>query len=90
MIFLAVQITSSGGVLPVELSGGFFASISPWLPLTWVVRALKVTLFDAYAGQWHYPLAVVALGGVVTLVSTIWIGKWRYVKSSSMRPAVDF
>jgi putative membrane protein len=90
MIFLAVQITSSGGVLPVELSGGFFASISPWLPLTWVVRALKVALFDAYAGQWHYPLAVVSLGGVVTLVSTIWIGKWRYVKSSSMRPAVDF
>lgn len=90
MIFLAVQITSSGGVLPVELSGGFFASISPWLPLTWVVRALKVTLFDAYGGAWQTPLAVVALGGLATLLATIWIGKWRYVKSASMRPAVDF
>ena len=90
MIFLAVQITSSGGVLPVELSGGIFADISPWLPLTWVVRALKITLFDAYGGAWQNALALVALCGVVTLLSTIWIGKWRYVKSSSMRPAVDF
>jgi putative membrane protein len=90
MIFLAVQITSSGGVLPVELSGGFFAGISPWLPLTWVVRALKITLFDAYGGAWQLPLASIALCGVVTLISTIWIGNWRFVKSSSMRPAVDF
>jgi putative membrane protein len=90
MIFLAVQITSSGGVLPVELSGGFFTSISPWLPLTWVVRALKASLFDAYGGAWQYPLTIVALAGCATLVSTIWIGRWRFIKSSSMRPAVDF
>ncbi|OYU43255.1 MAG: hypothetical protein CFE44_19410, partial [Burkholderiales bacterium PBB4] len=41
MVFLALQLSSSGGVLPVELSGGMFASISPWLPMTWVVQAIK-------------------------------------------------
>lgn len=34
MILLAVQLSSSGGVVPVELSGGWFMQISPWLPLT--------------------------------------------------------
>lgn len=90
MIFLAIQITSSGGVLPIELSGGFFASISPWLPLTWVVHALKASLFDAYGGAWQHPLGWVALAGCATLISTIWIGHWRFIKPSAMRPAVDF
>jgi putative membrane protein len=74
----------------VELSGGFFASISPWLPMTWVVRALKAVLFDAYGGAWQVPLAAVATAGAATLVSTIWIGRWRFIKTTSMRPAVVF
>ncbi len=90
MIFLAVQLSSSGGILPVELSGGIFANISPWLPLTWVVRALKASMFGAYGGGWGHPLSVVALGGLLSLVSAIWVGRWRFVKASSVRPAVDF
>lgn len=90
MIFLALQLSSSGGVLPVELSGGVFASLSPWLPLTWVVRAIKASLFDAYAGDWTHPLAIVALGGALATLCASWVGRWRYVKASSVRPAIDF
>jgi putative membrane protein len=90
MIFLAVQLSSSGGILPVELSGGLFANISPWLPLTWVVRALKASMFNAYGGAWQHPLAIVALGGSIVMACACWIGRWRFVMSASMRPAVDF
>jgi len=90
MIFLALQLSSSGGVLPVELSGGLFASLSPWLPLTWVVRAIKASLFDAYGGNWLYPLAIVGLGGVLATLCASWVGRWRFVKASSVRPAIDF
>ena len=89
MIFLAVQLSSSGGVIPVELSGGFFAGISPWLPLTWVVRALKASMFDAYNGGWQYPLLIVGVGFMITLACASWIGRWRFVKTSSVRPAID-
>ncbi len=90
MIFLAVQLSSSGGILPVELSGGLFANISPWLPLTWVVRALKASMFDAYGGDWQHPLAIVALGGTIVMASACWIGRWRFVKTASMRATVEF
>ena len=90
MIFLAVQLSSSGGVLPVELSGGVFANISPWLPLTWVVRAVKASMFGAYGGAWGHPLLIVTLGGVLSLLCASYVGRWRFVRASQVRPAVDF
>jgi putative membrane protein len=90
LLFLAVQLSSSGGVLPVELSGGLFVDISPWLPLTWVVKAIKVTMFGAYGDAWLYPLMFVAAGGIAAAAMASTVGSWRYVDQASVRPAVDF
>ena len=90
MIFLAIQLSSSGGIMPVELSGGLFSEISPWLPLTWVVRAMKATMFGAYAGEWMRPMLVVALTGALALCSACWFGRWRFAQPAQVRPAVDF
>ena len=90
MIFLAVQLSSSGGILPVELSGTLFSEISPWLPLTWVVRAMKICMFGAYGNDWQHPMAVIAITCLIALASACWIGRWRYLRPSAMRPAVDF
>ena len=76
--------------MPVELSGGVFANISPWLPLTWVVRAVKASMFGAYGGAWGHPLLIVTLGGVLSLLCASYVGRWRFVKQSAVRPAVDF
>lgn len=90
MLFLAVQLSSSGGVLPVELSGGFFASISPWLPMTWVVKALKASMFGAYDDAWQTPLLLLLLAGLGAIAFASKWGRWRFVDSESVRPAVDF
>jgi putative membrane protein len=90
MIFLAVQLSSSGGILPVELSGTLFSDISPWLPLTWVVRAMKISMFGAYSGAWQHPVAIIAITCGIALLSACWLGRWRYVRPSALRPAVDF
>jgi putative membrane protein len=90
MLFLAVQLSSSGGVLPVELSGAVFADISPWLPLTWVVRAIKATMFGAYDGAWQGPIALVAGVGAGAALIACFVGRWRFVRPGSVRPAVDF
>lgn len=81
---------SSNAVPGKEAGGGVFASLSPWLPLTWVVRGIKATMFDAYGGAWQGPLLVVATTGSLTLLCSSWIGSWRFVKPTSVRPAVDF
>jgi len=90
MLFLAVQLSSSGGVLPVELSGGFFASISPWMPMTWVVKAIKATMFGAYDDAWQIPLLLLLLTSIGAAVFASMWGRWRFVNSESVRPAVDF
>ncbi|WP_342616427.1 YhgE/Pip domain-containing protein [Rhodoferax sp. GW822-FHT02A01] len=90
MIFLAVQLSSSGGILPVELSGTLFSEISPWLPLTWVVRAMKICLFGAYEGAWQHPLTVMGLTCLGALVCACCLGRWQYVRPTEMRPAVNF
>jgi putative membrane protein len=90
MIFLAVQLSSSGGILPVELSGTLFSEISPWLPLTWVVRAMKICMFGAYGNEWQHPITIIAETCLIALVCACWLGRWRHVSTSEMRPAVDF
>ena len=89
ILFLAVQLSSSGGMLPVELSGGVFAEISPWMPLTWVVKALKAGMFGAYDFGWGWPLLAVAAGGAAAFAIAGFVGSWRYVEQESMRPPVE-
>lgn len=89
LLFLAVQLSSSGGIIPVELSGPVFMDISPWLPLTWVVRAIKASMFNAYDGAWQVPLLYVALVGFLAAVLACYLGRWRYVDAAEMRPTLD-
>ena len=89
MIFLAVQLSSSGGVLPVELSGSFFATMSPWLPITWVVRGLKASMFGAYDGAWQTPWRMVLAVAAVAALSSVLLGRWRYLPRDKLRPALD-
>lgn len=90
MIFLAVQLSSSGAVLPVELSGGLFLDISPWLPLTWVVRAIKASMFGAYDSHWQEALRPVVVAGVVAATMACCVGRWRFIKPNAIRPPMEF
>ena len=90
MILLALQLSSSGGIMPVELSGGLFSIISPWLPLTWVVRDLKTSMFGAYGGDWQHPIIIIGTVGLLALCSACWVGRWRYAQPAQVRPAIDF
>jgi putative membrane protein len=58
--------------------------------LTWVVKAVKASMFDAYEGGWLYPLLLVALAGMLATAMACTVGRWRFVEQSSIRPPVDF
>lgn len=90
ILFLAVQLSSSGGILPVELSGGVFMDISPWLPLTWVVKAMKASMFGAFDHAWLLPLLWVAVAGLLATAVACLVGNWRFVEQATIRPTVDF
>ena len=89
MVLLALQMTSSGGVMPVELSGSFFATLSPWLPITWLAHGLKASLFGAYEGAWLLDWAQVSCVGLSAAAFTVVWGRWRYVPVRQLKPQLD-
>lgn len=90
MLFLAIQISASGGFFPVELSGSLYAQLSPWLPMTWVVKGLKACMFGAYEDNWQTSFCITTLWGMAALTITCFVGRWRYTPSRRMQPAMDF
>ncbi len=88
LLFFAVQLTSSGSIVPVELSGGLFLDISPWLPLTWVVRGIKASLFDAYGGAWQPALLLVAMAAALAVALACAANHWRFVRVAKTQPSV--
>lgn len=44
LVMLLLQVGSSGGSYPIELSGTFFQKLHPFLPMTYVVSGLRQTI----------------------------------------------
>lgn len=89
LILMILQLSSGGGVLPVELAGGIYQLISPWLPFTYVVKALRASLFGALEGGWLTAWAMIGVGAVVMALSACFVGKWKLVDTAEHRPAMD-
>ncbi|WP_026925120.1 YhgE/Pip family protein [Glycomyces arizonensis] len=43
-VLLMLQMAAAGGLYPVETTPAFFQAIHPWLPMTYAVDALRVTI----------------------------------------------
>lgn len=89
LILLILQLSSAGGVLPVELSGGIYQTLSPWLPFTWVIKALRASMFGAFDGAWLYPWLVIGLVGMIAWLAACFVGTWSFVGPAEHRPAMD-
>jgi putative membrane protein len=89
VLLLVLQLASAGALIPIELTTGFFQTISPWLPFTWVVRAFRATLFGAFEGDWLGPWAMIVGAGVAAVLIGALAGRWRFVPDATYGPAID-
>jgi len=89
ILLLIVQVSSAGAVLPIELTGPWFQALHPWLPLTWVVKAFRASLFGAFDGAWASAWGVVLATGAAALLLAVLFGRWRVVPSEAYRPALE-
>jgi putative membrane protein len=89
LMLMVLQLSSAGGVLPVELSGGIYQTVSPYLPFTWVIKTLRASLFGAFDGDWFQPWLIIAMIGSIAGLSAMFIGNWKYVTQDEHRPAMD-
>jgi putative membrane protein len=89
LILMVLQLSSGGGVLPVELAGGIYQTISPWLPFTYVVIALRASMFGALEGGWIHAMSMLSLIGALMAVCACYVGQWKLVEEAEHRPAMD-
>lgn len=61
LAFLMLQLTSAGGTYPVQTSPGFFNAIHPFLPMSYVVEALRRLITGGdLEPVWHACVVLVA------------------------------
>ena len=88
-MLLIVQLSSAGGIVPIELTSEFFRHLNPWLPFTWVVRAVRASMFGAFDSEWLSALGLVVLAALAAGLMATWVGRWRFVPGRDYRPALD-
>ena len=89
LVLLIVQLSAAGGVMPIELTSEFYAAISPWLPFTWSVRAVRASAFGAFGDEWGSALSVLLMFTAVFTMLLLLVGRWRFVPDEEHRPAMD-
>jgi putative membrane protein len=89
LLLLIFQMASSGGIFPVQLSGGVYAATNPYLPFTWVLQAYRAALFGAFNGTWVRFAAVVLGFGLAAALITARFGRWKHVARRQFVPALD-
>lgn len=86
VLLLIVQVTGCNGSFPMQLMPNFIQAISPWLPATHVVAAMRAAMMGVYANDFWIQLGQLCLFVVPFLVIGIFLSgplskfmKW-YIK----------
>lgn len=89
VLLLTLQLAAGGGVMPIELTGGFFQAVHDWLPFTWVIKTFRASLFGAYDHGWLNVWAEVILGGVLALLLASRVRRWKTVPAADYKPGIE-
>ncbi len=89
ILLLTLQLAAGGGVMPIELTADFFRAVHNWLPFTWVIKALRASLFGAYDNGWFSSWLDVVLIGLGALLLSSLVRPWKTVPAKDYRPAVE-
>ena len=61
VLLLIIQVTGCGGSFPLQLLPPFIQGLSPWLPATHVVNAMRAAMFGTYGGDIWWEMGLLAL-----------------------------
>ncbi|PWG60022.1 YhgE/Pip domain-containing protein [Bifidobacterium catulorum] len=68
VLFLVVQISGSGGAYPLAVMPKFFSDISPFLPITHSINAMRAAMFGIYDNDYWLQIGALLLFILPTLL----------------------
>ncbi|MBA8826593.1 putative membrane protein [Saccharopolyspora lacisalsi] len=90
LVLLIVQLTASGGLYPMETTPVFFQAIHPYLPMTYLVDGLRVTISGGLVEHLRLDLAV--LGGFLVAflaLTTLVVRRHRTWTLRRLHPQIE-
>ena len=72
VLILVLQVSAAGGAYPLQLLPGWAQAISPWLPATYSIRAMRAAVFGTYG--WDFWRALGCL--VLFVLPFLFLGLW--------------
>ncbi len=76
VVLAFIQIPGATGMYPIEMMPDFFRAVSPFLPLTHGITALRETVGGFYGDHWWRSMGVLALMALVAFVAGMLVRRW--------------
>lgn len=90
LVLLMLQLTSSGGTYPIQTSPAFFQAISPFLPMTYVVRGIRHLIGGGSVAVTMGSVAILCAFGIgAFLLSVLVASRQRSVKMEDLKPELS-
>ncbi|MDZ7549786.1 YhgE/Pip domain-containing protein [Bifidobacteriaceae bacterium NR047] len=70
IVLLMLQITSSAGTFPVQMTPAFFRAVNPYLPMTYSIMGLRQAMAGKNSGEIVSGIGMLVLFGVIAIVIT--------------------
>lgn len=77
LVLLILQLVSAGGTYPTPLLPAFFAGISPFMPMTYLIDAFRITISGGEMAHLGRDVTVLAAVLVVTLAAVVLVVRRR-------------
>ena len=84
VLLLVLQISSTGGIYPIEIMGKLFQFIHPYMPMTYAIRLIREAQLGVVWSNYIPALAILLAIGVVTVVCSV------IVKEKADKPSKYF
>ncbi|MYR26422.1 MULTISPECIES: YhgE/Pip family protein [unclassified Streptomyces] len=91
LVLLMLQLTSCGGLYPVETTPAFFRALHPVMPMTYLVDGLRVTISGGQGSTLGLSFGVLAAYGAAALLATgLVLARGRRWSMSRLKPEIQF
>ena len=89
IVLLMLQITSSAGTFPVQMTPAFFRAVHPYLPMTYSIMGLRQAMAGKNSGEIVSGIGMLVLFGVIAIAITSIVARMkRTVTMFDLHPVI--